>query len=210
MVGRRVVDDASVGEPAPAPSRYVWPRPPAGGWTADDLDRLPDLPPHTELIDGSLVFTGPQTLFHSRTTRLVEFGLLTTLPETLDVVARMTVVLGTRQRPEPDVMIVRADADTGPAQTAYQASDVVLAVEVVSEESEDRDRETKPAKYAKAGIPHFWRVESDGGRPVVYVYELDPATRAYVATGIHHDRLKLTVPYDIDIDLTATRPRPDA
>lgn len=31
-----------------------WPVPPEGGWTADDLDRIPGLPPHTELIDGSL------------------------------------------------------------------------------------------------------------------------------------------------------------
>ncbi|CAM5583904.1 hypothetical protein SFUMM280S_00712 [Streptomyces fumanus] len=30
-------------------AEYAWPRPPEGGWTADDLDRLPNLPPHTEL-----------------------------------------------------------------------------------------------------------------------------------------------------------------
>lgn len=42
--------------PEPRPERYRWPVPPEGGWKADDLDRLPDLPPHTELIDGSLVF----------------------------------------------------------------------------------------------------------------------------------------------------------
>jgi len=29
-------------------------RPPEDGWTAQDLDRIPDLPPHTELIDGIL------------------------------------------------------------------------------------------------------------------------------------------------------------
>lgn len=34
---------------------YEWPRPPEGGYVAEDLDRLPNLPPHTELIDGSLV-----------------------------------------------------------------------------------------------------------------------------------------------------------
>ncbi|MFE7744036.1 hypothetical protein [Nocardia sp. NPDC057455] len=56
--------------------------------------------------------------------------------------------------------------------------------------------------YARAGIAHFWRVENAGGRPVVYVYELDPATKTYALTGIHHDRLKLTVPFDMDIDLT--------
>jgi Protein of unknown function (DUF820). len=79
---------------------------------------------------------------------------------------------------------------------------VLLAVEVVSPDSHMRDRERKPQLYARAGIPHYWRVErSDDWRPVVYVYEIDPATEAYVITGIHHDRLKLTVPFDIDIDL---------
>jgi hypothetical protein len=29
-------------------------RPPAQGWIADDLDRIPDLPTHTELLDGGL------------------------------------------------------------------------------------------------------------------------------------------------------------
>ncbi|GAA4784511.1 hypothetical protein GCM10023220_04850 [Streptomyces ziwulingensis] len=49
----------------PKASTSAWPTPPEGGWTADGLDRLPALPPHTELIDGSLVFANPQTLFHT-------------------------------------------------------------------------------------------------------------------------------------------------
>lgn len=82
---------------------------------------------------------------------------------------------------------------------------MVLAVEVVSPEPEERDRDTKPDKYVRAGIPHFWRVEMTGGNddPVVYVHELDTVTGSYGVTGIHHDRLKPTVPYDVDIDLTA-------
>ncbi|GAA2559491.1 hypothetical protein GCM10010398_54720 [Streptomyces fimbriatus] len=32
---------------------YERPRPPVGGWTADDLDELPHPPPHTGPIDGS-------------------------------------------------------------------------------------------------------------------------------------------------------------
>jgi Uma2 family endonuclease len=79
---------------------------------------------------------------------------------------------------------------------------VLLAVEVVSPDSEERDRKRKPQLYAEAGIPHFWRVENNSRRPTVYVYELDPATRAYALTGIHHDRLKTPVPFDVDIDLT--------
>ncbi|WP_419995960.1 Uma2 family endonuclease [Streptomyces boninensis] len=188
----------------PQPKR-IWPTPPPEGWTADDLDTLPDLPPHTELIDGSLVFVSPQTEFHQLAMRILERGLLRTIPDDLDVRREMTILIDPKQRPEPDLIVIRADTVTGPEVTKYPADGVVLAVEVVSADSEDRDRETKPLKYAKAGIQHFWRVENVRGKPAVFVFELDPATKTYVTTGVHHDRLKLSVPYDIDIDLNATR-----
>jgi Uma2 family endonuclease len=183
----------------PMPS---WLRPPPGGFTADDLDRLPDLPPHTELIDGSLVFVSPQTVFHLLTMDLLASSLRRCAPDTVRVRREMTVTLDNRQRPEPDVLVVDAAATSGMRQMTYRAADVLLAVEVVSPDSERRDRERKPELYAQAGIRHFWRIEDVDERPVVYVYELDPATRAYALTGIHHDRLALTVPFDIDIDLT--------
>ncbi|MGW4542777.1 Uma2 family endonuclease [Streptomyces chartreusis] len=182
---------------------FEWPRPPEGGWTADDLDRLPNLPPHTELIDGSLVFVSPQTNFRSRAIRLLDNALLGQVPDELDVIREMTIKLNKRNRPEPDVLVFRADADTGPKQTWYRPEDVVIAVEVVSEDSEERDRDVKPRKYAQAGIPHYWRVEENEGLPVVYVYEIDPATQSYCLVGIFHDKLRLTVPFPIDIDLTA-------
>jgi Uma2 family endonuclease len=187
---------------------YRWPIPPVGGWTADDLDRIPGLPPHVELIDGSLVFVSPQMVFHARTMRLLENALLDQAPDHFDVMREMTVRLDKQNRPEPDVVVLTAEATLGPRQTSYEPSDVLLAVEVVSDDSEVRDREVKPRKYAHAGLPHFWRVEQGtDGLPVVYVYELDPATKAYALTGIFHDRLKLSVPFDIDIDLTVVNER---
>jgi Uma2 family endonuclease len=186
---------------------YEWVRPPEGGWTADDLDELPNLPPHTELIDGSLVFVSPQTRFHARAMLLLVNALRDQVPEELDVIQEMTIKLNKRNRPEPDVLVFRADADAGPQQTWFRPEDVVIAVEVVSEDSEDRDREVKPRKYAQAGIPHYWRVEENQGLPVVYVYELDPATQTYGLTGIFHDKLELTVPFPIEIDLTAINRR---
>ncbi len=184
---------------APLPD---WAVPPAGGFTSDDLDRLTELPPHTELIDGSLVFVSPQAAFHTLVMDILVSGLRRTSPKDLRVRREMSVVLALRQRPEPDLVVINAAAETDTGQTAYQAEDILLAVEVVSGDSEERDRERKPQLYAKAGIPHFWRVENVSGRPTVYVYELDPATHAYALTGIHHDLLKLTLPFDIDIDLT--------
>jgi len=179
-----------------------WLVPPPEGFTADDLDHLPDLPAHTELIDGSLVFVSPQASFHSLIITVLENGLRRTVPIDLRVRREMSVILGLRQRPEPDVIVIRATADLGPDVTAYQAAEAVLTVEVVSPDSETRDRERKPQLYAAAGIRHFWRVEQNGGQPTVYVYELDPATGAYALMGIHHDKLRLSVPFEIDIDLT--------
>ncbi|MGW4199407.1 Uma2 family endonuclease [Streptomyces sp. NPDC004726] len=184
--------------------RYSYPVPPPGGWTADDLDRLPNLPRHTELIDGSLVFVSPQRDFHSIVIDLLTGGLRRTAPPELRVRREMTVVLDRRNAPEPDVSVVRAQAITSRSRTSFPVADVLLAVEMVSPDSESRDRDTKPHKYAAAGIPHFWLVEMGGtdGHPVVQVFERSDVTKTYALTGIHHDRLKLSVPFTIDIDLT--------
>jgi Uma2 family endonuclease len=178
-----------------------WLIPPPEGFHAEDLDHLPDLPPHTELIDGSLVLVSPQKDFHTLMLYLLENGLRRTVPADLRVRREMSVVLGPRQRPEPDVIVFHARALRGPDATAYQAEDLVLAIEVVSPESEERDRKRKPSLYAEAGIPHFWLVESSEGRPTVNVYELNPTTHSYVLSGSHQGRVRLTVPFDIDIDL---------
>jgi Uma2 family endonuclease len=55
----------------------------------------------------------------------------------------------------------------------------------VSPESASRDRQRKPLLYAAAGIPHFWLVENEGGKPVVCAYELDKVNGAYAMAGIH-------------------------
>ncbi|MFC5664585.1 Uma2 family endonuclease [Kitasatospora misakiensis] len=180
-----------------------WIIPPAEGYTAEDLDRLPDLPPHTELLDGSLIFVSPQTLFHMRMLRKLERALEAAVPDGWQAWREMTIRLDARNRPEPDLTVVSEHADTGPEGTYCDAQDVLLAVEIVSEESRARDREVKPRKYAAAGIAHFWRVERDEqGLAIVHTYEIDPATRLYGLTGIHHKQLKLDRPFPVDIDLT--------
>ncbi|MBF6044302.1 Uma2 family endonuclease [Streptomyces sp. NRRL B-1677] len=186
---------------------HHWPVPPQDGYTVDDLLTLPDLPPHTELIDGSLVFVSPQRYFHSLVIDLLVNGLRRTAPPELRVVREMTVVIDKRNGPEPDVSVVGAASVGGWEQTYFPAEAVLLAVEVVSPDSEARDRMTKPFKYACAGIPHFWRVDMTTAdhQPIVHVFKLDNETRSYAPTGTHRGALKLTVPFDIDIDLTEIR-----
>ncbi|QKW07057.1 Uma2 family endonuclease [Streptomyces sp. NA04227] len=192
-------------EPKPiAAGGSRWPVPPQDGYTVDDLFTLPDLPPHTELIDGSLVFVSPQRDFHSTLIDLLIMGLRRSATPSFKVRREMSVELDRRNVPEPDVCVLHAKAVKSPDQTRYMASDVVLAVEVISPDSEARDRTTKPQKYAAAGIPNFWLVDRAGsdGHPVVYVYELDAVTKCYTPTGIHHGELKTGVPYDIVLDIT--------
>lgn len=57
-----------IAEPTPEPadeSGVRWPVPPPEGYRVEDLFTLPDLPPHTELIDGSLVFVSRRPSFTS-------------------------------------------------------------------------------------------------------------------------------------------------
>jgi Uma2 family endonuclease len=186
-----------------------WPSPPPWGWTADDLDRLPSDGPngepdffkHVELIDGALVFLSPQKRFHERVIHGLRTSLNTQAPDHLFALGQMDVKLGHRIRPCPDVLMIDAAVADDDGRTFYAADEVHLVIEVVSPESEERDRKLKPPRYAEAGIAHFWRVEENDGKPVVYVYELDPATRAYALTGIHHGKLSVPVPFAIDIDL---------
>ncbi|MER6528342.1 Uma2 family endonuclease [Streptomyces sp. NPDC001508] len=191
---------------APTASASSWPIPSEGSWTADDLDRLPNLPPHTELIDGSLVFVSPQTFFHSRVVSFFEWQLQSVAPADLEVVREFTIHIDRQNRPEPDVVVVRADV-VAPEQTRFSAEAVILAIEVVSEDSVSRDRETKPLKYARAKTPHYWRVENEKGRAAVHAFELEPTTGTYTSVGIFRERMKRDVPFSVDLDLTQIRTR---
>ncbi|GAA3109467.1 hypothetical protein GCM10017600_11780 [Streptosporangium carneum] len=143
----------------------------------------------------------PQRRFHQCVISGLRVVLNAQIPEHVTAVAQMDVKLGHRMRPCPDVLVIDTAAADDDDRTFYTPDEVHLVVEIVSPESEDRDRKTKPFRYAEAGIAHFWRVENNDGRPVVYVYELDLATRAYGLTGIHHGRLTVRVPFPIDLDL---------
>lgn len=185
----------------PTTDKPRWPVPPEGGYTVDDLLTL-DLPPHTELIDGSLVFMAPQRSFHSVMIDHLVQSLRAGCPDGFRVRREMVVRLSRQTALEPDVLVIRADRLTHD-QLVYAAEDVVLAVETVSPSSQERDRDTKPHKYAGVGIPYFWRIERDGEqRYVAYTYELDQESDRYRPTGSYVNRLTTDSPFPVDIDLT--------
>ncbi|WP_434450694.1 Uma2 family endonuclease [Lentzea sp. E54] len=178
-----------------------WMRPPrAEGWFAEDLDRLPEAPRHTELIDGALVFMmSPQRSWHGRVVTGLTFQLMDQAPDGYEVEREMTIKLDRRNRPEPALLVTTASYERD--RTWFAPEDVTLVVEVISPESEHRDTTVKLRKYAEAGIRHYWLVEDDSSRTIAHVYELDEPTKAYVPTGLFRGKLSLSVPFPISIDL---------
>lgn len=178
-------------------------RPPEQGWTAGDLDHIPNLPKHTELLDGGLFFMSPQKAFHRKTVDLLVHELGVQSPAGHSAVREMTVWIDRRNRPEPDVLVLRPGTDEDDDTMWYPAA-VLLAVEVVSPDSVERDETIKPGKYARAGIPHYWRIDRDEqGKPVCYTYELDPGTAAYQPAGVFHGTVATDRPFPVTVDLTA-------
>ena len=181
-------------------------RPPAEGITAANLYELPGLPlpPHTELIDGGLFFPTRKRGFHASMITALAAGLDAARPAGLLVRSQIALLLEPRTRVEPDLLVLTVDAGILAHASGQLAEIVRLVLEVVSPDSEIRDRELKPQLYAEAGIQHFWRAEEVAGAPVIQTYELDPATSRYFLTGTHQDRLTCTVPYPVDLALAGT------
>jgi Uma2 family endonuclease len=102
----------------------------------------------------------------------------------------------------PDVVVHRCVA----ADEWVTARDVMIAVEVLSKNSQRRDRFHKMADYAKAGIPHYWLVDwDDKGALIIEHYALAGSGDAYLQVGIaHRDRdhpaLNLSSPLALWID----------
>ncbi|BCJ44240.1 hypothetical protein Aiant_48970 [Actinoplanes ianthinogenes] len=82
----------------------------------------------------------------------------------------------------------------------------MLAVEIVSPTSIAMDRITKPALYAAAGIPYYWRIETFEGL-VVHTHTLDPEGQVYRPTGSYEVRLDVPEPWAISIPIERLRPR---
>jgi Uma2 family endonuclease len=144
----------------------------------------------------------PQNVFHSTTIDVLVQSLRDAAPAGIKVFREMLVDLTDQTAVEPDVAVVNSSSVGGPEQVKFRPEDLVLAIEVVSPSSRERDHDTKPHKYAGVGIPYFWRVERDGDRIVAHTYELDRELARYRPTGTFLNQLSVDWPFPVTIDLT--------
>jgi Uma2 family endonuclease len=177
-----------------------WNDPPPDGWTTDDLDRAQGR--RRELLDGVLPVGPEPGPTHQKVIGLLSAKLRSICPSEYEVVQGVELRF-TRQRSFlPDLQVVFADGDRS---GCLAPREVVVAVEVVAPTSLVMDRITKPALYAAAGIPYYWRVETDGGVEVS-TYRLDPLDEIYRQTGEFREVVDVTEPWPVKIQVNEITP----
>ncbi len=184
-----------------APARWTAPE---GRWTEPDLHLFPPDRHRYEIVDGSLHVTPPPDERHDTLVESVVEMLRAAAPPGWWVCSRIGVASGT-SNVVPDATVLRPRSSGG---TWADPADVALVVEVEADETRGYDRLLKPAVYATAGIPAFWRVEpgtAEAG-PVLRTFTLDgPAYRAGDSvTGA--EPVKLDAPYPIRVAPAAWLP----
>jgi Uma2 family endonuclease len=174
-------------------------------WTVDNLAELPEDLPY-ELINGRLILLSPSNVHQFIVRRLLVL-LEENCPPNLEPLGESSLDVTRYCQPQPDVVVI----DTAHfSQHPTPAEAAVLAIEVVSPDSRDRDRREKVAMYATAGIGLYWIIDPLGDKISLTEMMLDRSRRRYLTsveiTGVFTTEL----PYSITIDLPALTARRDA
>ncbi|WP_458687375.1 Uma2 family endonuclease [Nocardia tengchongensis] len=172
-----------------------------GGLTVADLRAGYDPGFRFELEDGVAVMMASATRWHNRVQRHLANAMEAVCPPHLSVEVEQAIEISDDFAPVPDILVIDMDAAL-PEANVYPKSAVHLAVEIVSPGTRRKDRMIRPMDYARAGIPYFWRIESEDFEPTVYTFRLDETTGQYSPVDVHRKLLRTTEPFDMEIELT--------
>lgn len=174
------------------------PIPRDGRWTLDAYHALPEeLPVPVDLVDGALRIMPKPTPLHNEIAFRLAVLIDQHVPDAWRVVPDVDVLLSDDEEAPtevaPDVVVCSADHDrlTRPVPSTL----VLLVAEVVSPGSTRKDRVEYPWRYAAAGIPYYWRIEtpatSDELRISTYILHGDQ----YVPDGEFTTELEVSEPF---------------
>ncbi|MER7271342.1 hypothetical protein ABT344_23950 [Micromonospora carbonacea] len=65
----------------------------------------------------------------------------------------------------------------------------------------------KPALYAQAGIPFYWRIETGDGELVVHTHRIDPVDEVYTETGRWTKFVDTGEPFPVNLSIARITPR---
>ncbi|MEV0895717.1 Uma2 family endonuclease [Actinoplanes sp. NPDC049802] len=165
---------------------------PEGRWTEPDLHLFPQDGHRYEILDGSLHVTPPPDSRHDSLVEAVVTTLRSAAPPGWWVCARLGIELGTSNL-VPDVTVLRPHSS---GAIWVDPADVALVVEIEADETRRYDRLLKPAVYAAAGIPAYWRVEAG---PALQAYRLTDDVYQAVEPVSADGQARLDSPYPVRV-----------
>ncbi|MDQ3765137.1 MAG: Uma2 family endonuclease [Actinomycetota bacterium] len=171
--------------------------------TLDEWIALPEDNTYRYELQEGILLVAPRP---ARRHQLAAYRLARQLDEQLpagwDVLLDVEVVVRAEHPPivrVPDVVVTRV----GGPEERLAASDVLLAVEIISPGSCNVDLHLKPFEYADAGIPHYWIVDLDPPAPSITVFHLGAPGEGYVEAPATAGELVTTVPFSLRIGIPA-------
>jgi Uma2 family endonuclease len=182
------------------------PWPPNHLLTVEEFTALPeDNSRRYELEEGVLIVSPRPVEQHQRTIYRLVPALNEQLPLEWEAHGEVEMIVdddGIGTVRVPDVIVTQADC----ARAQVPASDVLLAVEVISPGSRKKDTLVKPIEYAEAGIPHYWVIDLES--PVSLIAYRLGGTLGYQEAPAVTGEFVTTEPFPLRVDLTAlTAPR---
>lgn len=165
-----------------------------------------DIPGHrTELLDGQLIVSPSPSRRHSRAIdRLIVSLVDVRLRNDWEFHTNLTVhITASRERLIPDLMIAPKDAP-GFGDSELLSSGVLLAAEVVSPHSQQRDRVTKLRAYARGGVPLYLLIDQLTSPATVTLFS-SPGQDRYTTRTSAAAGQQLPLPEPFAITLNAAR-----
>ncbi|PJE96719.1 restriction endonuclease [Streptomyces carminius] len=181
---------------------------PGHAWDWDDLVRLweeTDWPEgcKVEIIDGIITVSPPPASEHNIIAARLQRVLDRSIPEDWYVYQTQGVSVPSRGGIYIPDLVVMSEAvlETAPG-SSVPAGEAELVVEITSPSNARHDRLSKPAGYARAGVPLYLLVDrwAPGG-PTVTLYG-EPKGDVYrvLHSGKFGDKVHLPAPFDFAVD----------
>jgi len=159
-----------------------------------------DTSTRSELQEGVLIVSPRPRLIHQKALTKLSACLLAQAPPGFTAVAEPDVVLDSRTPATvrvPDVVVIGENDH----EAMLTASDVLLAVEILSPGTRRVDLVLKRFEYAEAGIPNYWIVDLEGTPRLEALTLVDGSYVGEWVTGVHTS----DVPFAVTVDLDALR-----
>ncbi len=176
--------------------------------TYDQFLRTPESNLHIEVVDGHVIAHDAPVGSHQRAILRLGGVLDAAAPHGYEgVVSPYDWIV--RREPllvrQPDVLVVASDL----VERGKLHHTPLLAVEVLSDSSIERDTVTKPREYAEAGLAHLWIVDArEARRAEIVVLRLVDDRYAEVARAVGAQPLEVSEPFPVALrpaDLTTRR-----